>query len=314
MNILVDPLLFLQFLREATGGIFNSFFLNATNFADFWPTLVILSIFYWCLDKKLGQYLLVSYGASNLLSSFLKVAAAIYRPWVLDSRIKPVKEALSTATGYSFPSGHSTNATAIFAGSVIRGNFSKIFNAVFILCLLLISFSRCYLGLHSILDVLFAIVSTIAILLLFNKLFDELDEIPNLDIIISVIGVILAILAMVYTLTKAYPMDYNAVGKLIVDPALTNIGVYLNFGIVCGIFFAWPLERRFVNFSSEGTSEEKIVRFAVGIIGLGILYTIILPFFGKSPWEYFLREFIIGLYIMLIYPAFIKFFQRKKSV
>lgn len=310
MNIIVDPLLFLQSLREATGGIFNDFFLNATIFGDFLPTIVILCIIYWCLDKKLGEYLVISYGATNLLTSFAKIAATIYRPWILDSRIQPVKEAMEGAKGYSFPSGHTSNATTVFGGSILKGNFSKIFNTVFIICLAIIAFSRLYLGVHSILDVSFAIISSLVILVIFRKLFDKLEEMPNLDVVISAVGVILAILALAYCMTKSFPMDYDAAGKLIVDPVRTNMGFFSNTGLITAIFLSWPLERRFIRFSSDGKTETKIIRLVVGIIGLGIVKFVIAPLLGSGQLELFLKDFLLGLYVVLIYPAVIRFAQK----
>ncbi len=35
MNILIDPLLFIQELKEATGGIFNHFFLSCSFYPGF---------------------------------------------------------------------------------------------------------------------------------------------------------------------------------------------------------------------------------------------------------------------------------------
>lgn len=85
-----------------------------------------MALFYWCIDKKLGEFLLISYCATSVVVSFLKNFANIYRPWILDSRVKPVEEALKTATGYSFPSGHCANAASFFGGLFIRGNYKRV--------------------------------------------------------------------------------------------------------------------------------------------------------------------------------------------
>lgn len=243
----------------------------------------------------------------------MKVFACVYRPWILDSRVHPVKEAITTATGYSFPSGHTTNATTFFAGSVLRGKLSKGLSTVLIICLLLVGFSRNYLGVHSILDVIFAIIFTLIVLLVFSKLFDKLENNPNLDILISVVGIIISILVVIYSLTKSYPLDYDAAGKLIVDPAILTIDTFKYAGFAVGIFFSWPIERRFIKFLTDGTVETKVLRFISGFIGLEFIINVILPLIGETPIGGFLQYFLVMVFVMLIYPIIFKFFESRSN-
>lgn len=200
-------MLFLQFLREITEGIFNSFFVSCSLFGETTFIIFLISAIYWCLDKKLAEYILVSQGYADLVNGLAKVVACVYRPWILDSRVHPVKEAIPGATGYSFPSGHTTTATTMFAGLVLRGKFSKPLNIALITCLILVGFSRNYVCVHSVLDVIFGFIFTFIVLLIISKLFDKLEEKPNLDIIISCVGIVISILIVIYALTKSYPMD-----------------------------------------------------------------------------------------------------------
>lgn len=313
MNIFIDPLLFLQFIRQAIGGIFDSFFVSCSYYGETISVIVLMALFYWCLDKKLGEYLFISFCGSNIVTSFLKNFACIYRPWILDSSVDPVKEALPGATGYSFPSGHSSNITNLFGGLIIKGKYSKALNVIFACCIVIVLFSRLYLCVHSVLDVFGAFIYTIIILLIFSKLFDKLDEKPNLDIIISVVGLIIIILVTVYIFTKGYPMDYDSAGKLIVDPAVMTLSSFYNTGLISAILISWPIERRFIKFSDEGTTEIKIIRFLCGFIGIGFISTVIIPLIGNSTaLTNFLGMFIEGLFVMLIYPAVIKFFQKRQ--
>ena len=313
MDIFVDPLLFLQFLRHLTGGIFDSFFVSCSYYGETVSVIVLMALFYWCLDKKLGEYLFITFCGSNLITSCLKNVACIYRPWILDSRIAPVKEALPGATGYSFPSGHSSNVTNLFGGLIIKGKYSKALNIVFAVCMVLVLFSRLYLGVHSILDVLGAFAYTIIVLLIFSKIFDKIDEKPNLDIIISIVGLVLTVLVTIFILTKGYPMDYDSAGKLIVDPAVLTLGSFYNTGLISAILISWPIERRFIKFSDEGTTEIKIIRFLCGFLGIGFISTVIIPLIGSSTaLANFSGMFILGLFVMLIYPALIGFFQKRQ--
>ena len=147
-------LLFLQGIRESVGAPLNMFFMNCTDFGNLPIVLFLIAILYWSLDKKLGEYLLVSLSFSRLANSFLKLTACVCRPWVADSRLHPYEGAVESATGYSFPSGHITSSTILFIGSIIRGNLTKGLQFLFIFCLLLMAFTRCYLGVHFLTDVI----------------------------------------------------------------------------------------------------------------------------------------------------------------
>ncbi len=48
--------------------------------------------------------------------SYFAVSVCAYRPWIRDVRVLPAGDAIKTATGYSFPSGHTTTATPIYGG------------------------------------------------------------------------------------------------------------------------------------------------------------------------------------------------------
>ena len=268
---------------------------------------------YWCFDKKLGEYLLVSQAGADLVNGLMKVIACVYRPWVLDSRIHPVKEAIPGATGYSFPSGHVTTATTLFGGTVLRGKLTKPLSIVLVLCFVLVGFSRCYLGVHSILDVIFGIIFTLIVLLIVSRLFDKLEENPNLDIIISIVGILISILIVMFTITKSYPLDYDTAGKLIVDPAILTLDTFANAGSAVGTFLSWPIERRFIKFSTEGSLETKVTRFICGFIGLELIITVIFPLIGNTSIGYFLKYLVMSVFIILIYPSIIKFFQNRRK-
>ena len=313
MNILIDPLLFLQYLRVITGGVFDSFFFYCTNFGETTASIIFISAIYWCFNKKLGEYLLVAQAGADLLNGLTKIIFCVYRPWVLDSRVKPVSEALEGATGYSFPSGHCTTATTLFGGTVLRGNLSKPLNILLIICLAIILFSRNYLGVHSILDVIFGFGLTLIVLLIVSKLFDKLENRPNLDIIIACVGTLIAICIVIYALTKSYPMDYDAAGKLIVDPAILTLDTFKNSGLAIGTFMFWVIERRFIKFSIDGDLETKVTRFLGGFIPLIFIINVIPSILPDGPFGAFLECFVMVAFVVLIYPAIIKYFQNKRE-
>ena len=124
------------------------------------PSLILLTIglclLFW-LFKKL--YHLIQF-LSTLGFGFL----AVYIIKILVERIRPV-EAVVAVNGYSFPSGHATIATIfcfliIFSyKSHIKNSFLKLlFIVFFVLSALAISFSRIYLSVHYLSDVIVGIL------------------------------------------------------------------------------------------------------------------------------------------------------------
>ena len=266
--------------------------------------------------KKLGEYLLVSLSFSRLANSFAKLTACVYRLWVADSNIHPYEKAVEAATGYSFPSGHITSGTILFIGSIIRGNITKGLQFLFIFCLVLMAFTRCYFGVHYLSDVIGAFIISLIILFIVGKLFDKLEDNPNFDLIIAGAGILLSILLLVYATFKSYPMDYGSAGKLIVDPAKMAIDVYKDVGFSIGVLVPWIIERRFIKFTSDGPLDCKFLRIAGAYIGYMILMYVLYPLikvsFG-SQISNFLNFFMFPCYVILVVPAVIKFFQNRKK-
>ena len=57
INPQIDFLLWLQGIREATGGIFDNFFLTLTSFGETLIVFTVISLIYWCFSPKAGLFL-----------------------------------------------------------------------------------------------------------------------------------------------------------------------------------------------------------------------------------------------------------------
>ena len=73
------------------------------------------ALVYWLINKRGGCFWFMNFAVSYLANVLIKLSFCVYRPWFLDSRIQPAGNLKSTTSGYSFPSGHTTLATSIYA-------------------------------------------------------------------------------------------------------------------------------------------------------------------------------------------------------
>ena len=259
---------------------------------------------------------MVSFAFSRILNSFVKLTACVYRPWVDDSRIHPFEGALEDATGYSLPSGHATSSGILFLGTLFKGNFTKGLKIFSIIALFLICFSRVYLGVHSLLDIVVGLIVALVPLFIVSKIFDKYEDNPNLDLILLACGIVLSVLLIAYATFKAYPMDYDAAGKLIVDPVKMALEAYKDVGFCMGILISWVIERRFINFSCEGPIDRRILRVSGAYVGYLILMNILYPLIKSSfvpQIVNLINFFMFPCFVVLIVPAVIKFFQNRNK-
>ena len=83
--------------------------------------LILIPVFlYWFWDKRKGLYTLVSYYFCMVVTPLIKLTACIYRPWIRDSRVLPAGDSIRTATGYSFPSGHTSTGGPLAGGMAVN--------------------------------------------------------------------------------------------------------------------------------------------------------------------------------------------------
>ena len=99
-----------------------------------------------------------------LANQFLKITCRVPRPWVRDKNFTIVESARQEASGYSFPSGHTQNIAGTF-GAIGATSKRRWFSIVCIVIIVLVAFSRMYLGVHTPLDVLTSVA--ISLLLVF---------------------------------------------------------------------------------------------------------------------------------------------------
>jgi len=220
---------------------------------------------YWCLDKRLGRYLIYALSFTTCFNGFVKDIFRVARPIGQEGI---VSKRVETATGYSFPSAHTQSAGAFWwsVGRWVSSDRLELqrrptgvravrhrrrcgiwarWAAVGLVAA--VGFSRMYLGLHYLTDVLggafFGILSAEAFYRLLQK--HEKDMLPAL------VCVLMAVAALF------------AGGS---EDTIAAVGMTL--GVIAG---DW-LEQNFVNFEAGGRPLRRLRRLAVGAVLVGVCY------------------------------------------
>ena len=113
----MNYLLLLQHFRETTNNALSPFLLAASDFIVGVLPVLIIAFVYLCIDKRQGYFMMTAMWGTCVVNQLLKNTCCIYRPWIRDASIVPYGNSIQTATGYSFPSGHTEYATTFF-GSI----------------------------------------------------------------------------------------------------------------------------------------------------------------------------------------------------
>ncbi len=296
----IQYLLFLQNIREAMGGVLDSFFLQISDLSYGIFIWMLACVLFWSVDKKSGRFLFLNIGFSRFFMQLLKLTFCVYRPWIRCEQIEPVE----TASGYSFPSGHSITATANY-GTVMERNRKHKPLCIFLgFMIFLTIFSRNYIGVHTPQDVLVGTLLGAAVVVGGAKIWEWIETHPEKDWLIPCAGVALAVLFLLYISVKSYPLDYVD-GTLLVDPEKMKVDGFKDAGRLLGVTLGWFLERRFVRFSMDVPALQKVTRAGVGALLLIFIEKCVTPAVTgafSSSWTNCLMTFLELLFLTAVYP------------
>ncbi len=296
----IQYLLFLQNMREAMGGVLNSFFLQISDLSYGIFIWTLACVLFWSVDKKSGRFLFLNIGFARFFMQLLKLTFCVYRPWIRSDQIVPVE----TASGYSFPSGHSITATSNYGTMMERYRKHKPLCIFMGFMILLTIFSRNYIGVHTPQDVIVGTLLGAVVVVGGAKVWEWIDEHPEKDWMIPCAGVALTVLFLIYITVKSYPMDYVD-GKLLVDPEKMKVDGIKDAGRILGVTLGWFLERRFVRFSMDVPVLQKVTRAGVGVLLLIFIEKCLMPAVTGAfaySWVNSLTTFLELFLLMVVYP------------
>ena len=290
---------FLRFLAELRTPAGDAFFMAMTYLASEYLVVALICFFYWCRDKKIALTLGVSYFLSGLGISCLKISFRVPRPWVLDSTFQTVPAALPSATGPSFPSGHTQQATSMW-GTLSLFTQKKWMRSAALCLIVLAGFSRMYLGVHTPQDVIVAFVITLFLNFLAYDIVIRKDLFSRKPFLVSLVLLLLTVGLGVYAF---FLVSSGRISAELVNDSFKASGAGAGFAV--GIY----LENRFIRFvpwadgsKKEGGVAALLLRYVPGIV---VLLAIMLGLKKVLPDGAFfsaLRYCLVTLWVTVGYP------------
>ena len=243
----------MEWLQATVGSTgFGAWLLsNLSAFGEQVVLVAILGFLYWGLNKEFGKYVGVNILMVNVWNPMIKNLVLRLRPYFVagyDVRLLRLidrkADAMDVAAqGYSFPSGHSANAAALFGSLAAHEKKRRWLWILAFVLPLLVGFSRVFVGAHFPTDVFCGWLLGAAIVALLPWLR---RKIRNRWLFY---GILLAVSVPGFFYCSSH--DY-----------------FTSFGMLLGFLIAEPFEEKFVKF--ENTS--NLFRCLLRTLGGAVLY------------------------------------------
>ena len=270
--------------------------------------IAVAIIIFWCFSKKCGYYMLTVGFAGTIISQFLKLWFRIPRPWVKDPNFTIVESARAAATGYSFPSGHTVDAFATL-GAPATYTKKKPLKIILYFLILVVSFSRMYLGVHTPLDVGVAFGVGLFLMIVVYPLFRDMDERPDQVYMLFLLFIIMALGYTLFVELYNFPADVDASN---LTEGAKN--AYMILFAAIALMLVFHLDRAKFNFVTDAVWWAQIIKVAVGFaLTLGIksgLKAPLLALCGGHAVAHGIRYFLVIIFAGLIWPLTFKWFSK----
>jgi len=265
----------IRLIQELRSPFLDVVFQAITMTAEELFFIVLAAWFLWCGNKRLGYRVGFAFLASAVVNPLLKNSFRIERPIGVEGIDS---QRLHTATGYAFPSGHTQGATAFWTGMMtyVRRRWMYLLGTALIV---LVAFSRMYLGVHWPGDVIGGVAAGVLTVLLVNRVFDLAARRRNkllLLLIVLPLGVGLLLF-----------QDENYIKP---------------FGSLLGFWLGYVLEDRYIRFEVQAAWWLQAVKLVVGLAllvgiraGLKGLFAVLFP--ADFMVADLIRYFFVGLWL-----------------
>lgn len=299
---------FLLWLESIRNPVLDKIMGAVTYLGDEIFFIMIALFVFWCVDKREGYYLLFVGFFGTLINQFLKLLCRIPRPWVREPSLTVVEGAQAGAGGYSFPSGHTQSAVGNF-GTIARWHQGKLLRGICIALMVLVAFSRMYLGVHTPADVGVSVLIGAVLVFTFYPLMQKAFRDPRIMYGLIGVMVLCALAFVIYANGTDFPVDENY--ENILEGRKNS---YSLLGALLGFAVAYPIERKCLSFSEKGSVLAQVCKVALGLLGLLAVKEGLKALFSAMGIQWLgihgFRYFAVVLFAALVWPLTFPFWNR----
>lgn len=296
---------FLYLLEKIRMPGLNELMLAITHLGEETAFLAIALIVFWCVDKYEGYYLLGVGLFGNLANQFLKITCRIPRPWVRDPAFHALDAAIPEASGYSFPSGHSQTAVGTF-GCMAASAKRKWMRVLCIAVMVLVPFSRMYVGVHTPADVLVGSGMALVMVFAFRPLMLRGNK-NHIQAIFTGL-LIMSIFNLLYVELYPFPADVDAHNY---ESALKNAYTFL--GCFTGVIIVFLVDEDKLHFETKAIWWAQILKAVLGLAvvlavkeGMRPVLEAFLPVMPARAVRYCMIVLVAGI----LWPMTFKWFSK----
>ena len=258
----------IKWLQQFRNSFLDFLFEFFTYFGEEMIIIGILGLIYWTINKEIGKRLAMTVFLSIGINSILKVIIARPRPFLVDESISNLRP--ETSSSYAMPSGHTQSAATTFFGLSYYFKKKYLFISAIVITVL-VAFSRLYIGVHYLTDVLVGALLAIIIVYTFNYFLNKSSNPGKIYRGIGVIAFVSFITLMIVHLFMAQT-DTGFDG----DSFFYNLETIAKMiGALIGFIIGIEIEQKYVKFSIHKNLLKNVFRFILGV-GIVMLVRIIL--------------------------------------
>lgn len=302
---------FLKLLEGIRTPFLDWFFSLITYLGDEVVFMVVAIAIFWCINKREGYYVLTVGLVGTMVNQLLKLFFRVPRPWIKDASFKPVESAVERASGYSFPSGHTQNIGGTF-GSIALFARKWLGRVLCALIIILVAFSRMYLGVHTPLDVLVSLGIAAALVAAFYPIFKSEERFERFMPFVVAGAMLLCLLYILY-----FPIFGASAGH---NPTNLESGMkaaYTMAGCTIGLAIVYFVDSTFVKFDTHATWYVQLIKIAVGLgVILGIKEGLRAPLeficIGNVYVARMLRYLLMVIFAGILWPMCFKYLAKIK--
>lgn len=302
---------FLKLLERIRVPGLNEGMLLITRFGEELAFLAVALVFFWCIDKKRGYYIMTVGFLGTIANQFLKLWCRIPRPWVMDENFTILEQAREAASGYSFPSGHSQTAVGTY-GAIALTTEKKWLRRVCIALAVLVPFSRMYLGVHTPKDVLVGAGMALVLILLLRPIATREDK-----GLMKILFPLMLVVGMGYLLfVELYRFPEDVDGENLAS-GIKN--AYTLLGAIVGMAIVYIVDEKKLHFPVKAVWWAQLLKIALGLVVVlavksGLKTPLNLIFGGHRIADgvrYFLVVIAAGILWPLTFPWFSKLGKKE---